>query len=80
MKKTVVISVQDEDWEDDGGDHCPKIYEVSPTDLATLQIWEQEGPQKVSAVESLISRSTEVTAPQYPISIDGVFEIWTTNF
>lgn len=80
MIKTAVISVQDENWEDDGGDHCPKIYEISPADLAKLQAWEQQGPQKKHAVESLLSRSTEVNAPQYPISVDGVFEIWTTSF
>lgn len=79
VTKTVVVTIQHNNWEDDGGDHDPSVYEVDDSLYQDLVHMSREhASNSYDDVEDLGERLEKcvVTTPKYPMSIDGVFNIW----
>ncbi len=70
--KNVVVSFQHENWEDDGGDHDPKLYSVSDEMFDRLE--------KLEGMDEVYSEDFEdivlSPSPELPCTLDGVFNIW----
>ena len=75
MTKTVVIVMQEQNWEDDGGSHNPFVVTISDEDyeeLRKVELLEQSG-----AHEELYERmNAGMIDPTYPLQIDDVLNIW----
>ena len=76
MTKTVVIVMQEQNWEDDGGAHDPFVVTISDEDYEELKgvdIMERSGQH-----EDLYDRvwKSIVADPQFPMQIDDVLNIW----
>lgn len=76
MTKTVVIVMQEQNWEDDGGAHDPFVVTISNEDyqeLKGINIMERSGQH-----EDLYDRVWDsiVRDPQFPMQIDDVLNIW----
>jgi hypothetical protein len=79
--KTIVVTLQHENWEDDGGDHDPFVTSVNDRDYKalvgcdTLKMYDDEGDDSDHA--TLVNRLREgAFDPVYPLRIDNVFTIW----
>ena len=75
----IVATVQDENWEDDGGDHDAFLLIVSVTDFHLLKKMSEDGdPIPRDDWDTIRDRSTFPSPiPKFPLSIDGLFNIWT---
>ena len=75
MTKTVVIVMQEQNWEDDGGAHDPFVVTISDEDyeeLRQIELLERSG-----AHEELYERMNDgMIDPTYPLQIDDVLNIW----
>jgi hypothetical protein len=79
--KTIVVSLQHENWEDDGGDHDPFVTQIDDNDYSALvesdilKIYDDDGNDSDHAtlIERLRAGKCE---PFYPLRIDNVFTIW----
>ena len=75
MTKTVVIVMQEQNWEDDGGSHDPFVVTISDEDyeeLRAVSMLERSG-----AHEELYERmNAGMIDPTYPLQIDDVLNIW----
>lgn len=74
--KTVVIGMQEQNWEDDAGAHDPFITTISDEDyqeIQNIEIMECSG-----AHEDLYNRieAGVVSDPTFPMQIDDVLMIW----
>jgi hypothetical protein len=79
--KTIVVTLQHENWEDDGGEHDPFVTSVNDYDYKalmecnTLKMSDDEGDDSDEA--KLIERLREgAFEPVYPLQVDNVFTIW----
>lgn len=91
--KTYVCSLQQENWDDDGGDHDPFIIQVTDEEGAKLEaahavadcrliryvdMADPDDAAHPYAEESLIILQNEVATPWvFPMEIDGVLNFWT---
>jgi hypothetical protein len=69
--KTIVCSLQEQNWEDDGGDHDPFVVQVSDTEFADLTKDDEIVDSAVA--DDLRDRGIPLTAP---VTIDWVGTIW----
>lgn len=74
--KTVVITLQHENWEDDGGDHDAFVAQISEDDYNLLI--EKDTLYKSGDDSELYERILEsvVSDPQFPMQIDNVLNVW----
>jgi hypothetical protein len=73
--KIIVVVVQQENWEDDGGDHDPNIFEVDDADFD----WVAKLHDKVTSgdmVDKFYTAARQIPVGIFPMQIDGVFNIW----
>jgi hypothetical protein len=75
--KNVVITLQEENWEDDGGDHDPSLVTISDDEFAQLQI-EHEAGDTVSSNrnDEILKMIDTAPSPALPCEMHGVFGIW----
>lgn len=73
--QTVVVVCQHENWEDNAGEHDPILTCLSDEDFIKLQAIKDVVP--FDEIENIIA-SGIINKPEYPIQIDGVFNIWYT--
>lgn len=72
--KTLVISLQEENWGDDGGDHDPFITQLNDADYAELQKGEVLSSE--SALVKTLNKNK--VAQVFPMTIDAVETVWIT--
>lgn len=70
--KTLVISLQEQNWEDDGGDHDPFITQLNDADYAELQKGEVLSSE--STLVETLRKNTIVEV--FPMTIDAVETVW----
>lgn len=76
--KILAVNLQDQNWDDDGGDHDVFLIQVEDDvaeDIANLD--EDECLSTDSALHKIITDSAMDLPYSFPISIDGVYSIWT---
>lgn len=77
--KIAVLTVQDENWGDDGGDHECFILSCDEQAFITLKNWSDDGdPIKKETVTGVIDDQTVLKADLCPMMVHGVFNIWTS--
>lgn len=73
--KTVVMVMQEQNWEDDGGAHDPFVVQLSDEDyqeLKSIGILEKSG-----AHEELYDRVWNgIIEAKFPLQIDDVLNVW----
>jgi mannitol/fructose-specific phosphotransferase system IIA component len=75
MTKTVVIVMQEQNWEDDGGSHDPFVVTISDEDYEELRAVDML--ERSGAHEELYERmNAGMIDPTYPLQIDDVLNIW----
>lgn len=75
--KRVVIVMQEENWEDDGGDHDPDLIKVSDKDFDRLVELHNKGTingDEHDEVRAIIS--TGQTQWEFPCEIHRIFNFW----
>jgi hypothetical protein len=71
----VVISAQEENWGDSGGDHCPIIRIITPTQLAWLD--HVIASQTLQSASDPVWRSIEMAPiPKLPALVERVETFW----
>jgi hypothetical protein len=75
MSKTVVISIREENWRDDGGDHDPFVAVITDRDYADYAMINAANGAVDNATARYLRRCQ--IAPTYPLTIDGVFTVST---
>jgi hypothetical protein len=70
--KNIVINVQEENWQDDGGAHDPFAITVTEEDYQFLK---SDGVKSDDEIEVILDRSPYV---DLPAQIDDVFVVWTS--
>lgn len=86
--KNVVVVMQQENWEDDGGDHDPVLFQVSDKDFDFLETLRQQvsdsatvdqvfsiGRDAVNSILTMMQASPDVRAP---CMVDAMFNFWYT--
>lgn len=79
--KTAVVVLQHENWEDDGGDHDPRLVTIADPDFAFLaSLAETDDADARIAERSEMDRVRAILAaaatPGLPCQLDAVFNIW----
>ena len=87
--KTYVVVMQDENWQDDGGDHDPFVVQISDPEIAarleqqpTIPNWidpaDPDDMSRPNADLTLALEKGKLTEITYPLQIDGVLNFWTS--
>jgi hypothetical protein len=71
----VVVVMQEENWQDDGGEHDPILVTVNDSELKVLQDAESSvvGTDLNYEIRSILERAP---APSLPCELTAVFNIW----
>ena len=75
MTKTVVLTTQHENWDDDGGDHDCFAITVEDADFIKLKKLSEDVCDEGDFADIII-RAIPKTPEDYPLLIDGIFTIW----
>jgi hypothetical protein len=68
----IAVSLQEENWEDDGGDHDPFVTTVTTAELGQIQAG---GTLKEG--DPLIKKLRAATPVQLPVQIEWIGTVWT---
>jgi len=74
--RNVVITLQHENWEDDGGDHDPHLVTISKAQFDALEAASTGrtiGGDEADAVRDLIRNAP---SPSLPCTLHAVFNFW----
>lgn len=86
--KTFVINFQDVNWDDDGGDHDPFVIQMEDEDMiarlhstefipGNINTSEPDDMKRKNADLKIAIDNAIIVNPEYPLTVDGVFVIWT---
>jgi hypothetical protein len=68
----VVISFQEENWGDDGGDHCPRVLHLTPAQMT----WLQSAPAIVDWGDPMVQSIVNAPTASLPANVEMVETIW----
>lgn len=75
--KTLVVSFQHENWEDDGGEHDPEIIQISDEDfvmLDSIDVLDRGDADQEELYNRLLS--SIIREPEFPLQIDYAMTVW----
>jgi hypothetical protein len=76
--KNIVITLQDVNWDDDGGDHDAALISVSDQDFGAIGAdASSDTPVDYARRDALRDIVRAAVVPTLPCEIHGVFNIWS---